>query len=61
MSDGEISKARISPIWLNTTGVQKTDFECLLKLRFKHLISAHGDILRDTAHWDVKNSVEEIS
>lgn len=60
-SDGEISKARISPIWLNATGVQKTDFECLLKLRFKHLISAHGDVLRDTAYRDIKNSVEEIS
>lgn len=59
MSDGEISKARISPIWLNATGLHKTDFDRLLKLKFKHLISAHGDILRDTAHHDIENSVKE--
>lgn len=61
MSAGEISKARISPIWLNTTGVHKADFNQLLQLNFKHLISAHGDVLRDTAYYDVKNSVAQIN
>ncbi|MCW8418682.1 hypothetical protein OQJ18_04355 [Fluoribacter dumoffii] len=61
ISQGEISKARISPIWLNATGVTQGDFDCLLKLKFKHLISAHGDVLRDTAYEDVKKSVGAIT
>ncbi|CAM2840100.1 Uncharacterised protein [Legionella steigerwaltii] len=60
LAHGEIAKARISPIWLNATGIHKADFDSLLQLRFKHLISAHGDVLRDTAYYDVKNSVEQI-
>ncbi|CDZ79301.1 hypothetical protein BN59_03619 [Legionella massiliensis] len=59
-ASGEIAKARISPIWLKATGVQKADFDSLLKLKFKHLISAHGDVLRDTAYLDVKNSVDRL-
>ncbi|WP_392537170.1 hypothetical protein [Legionella sp. 227] len=61
LSHGEIAKARISPIWLNATGVHKADFDSLLQLRFKHLISAHGNVLRDTAYSDVKNSIEQLS
>ncbi|KTC82753.1 hypothetical protein [Legionella cincinnatiensis] len=60
ISQGEIAKARISPIWLKATGVQGNDFAHLLKLRFKHLISAHGDVLRNTAYEDVNNSVRQI-
>lgn len=60
LSQGEIAKARISPIWLKATGVQGKDFEHLLKLKFKHLISAHGDVLRDTAYEDVYDSVRRI-
>lgn len=60
LASGEISKARISSVWVNATGVQKADFECLLKLRFKHLISAHGDILRNTAYNDVRDSVAQL-
>lgn len=61
LSNGEISKARISPIWLSATGVKKSDFENLMTLKFKHLISAHGDVLRDTAYEDVKKSIGAIS
>jgi len=61
ISQGEITKARISPIWLNATGVHKADFDYLLHLQFKHLISAHGDVLKNTAYEDVKNSVEQIN
>ncbi|KTD53681.1 hypothetical protein Lsan_4091 [Legionella santicrucis] len=60
ISQGEIAKARISPIWLHATGVQGGDFEPLLKLKFKHLISAHGDVLRNTAYEDINNSVRQI-
>ncbi|KTD13735.1 hypothetical protein Lgra_0870 [Legionella gratiana] len=59
-SQGEIAKAQISPIWLKATGVQSSDFAPLLKLKFKHLLSAHGDVLRNTAYKDVKNSVRQI-
>lgn len=59
-ANGEISKARISPVWLNATGTQKEDFECLLKLNFKHLISAHGELLKDSAKEDISASVEQI-
>ena len=58
ISNGEITKARISPVWLNATGVHKVDFAPLLQLKFKHLISAHGDVLRDTAYYDIENSVK---
>jgi hypothetical protein len=61
LASGEIATARISPIWLQATGVSKADFECLLNLRFKHLISAHGDVLKFTAYEDIKNSVEQLS
>lgn len=61
ISQGEIAKARISPIWLKATGVQGNDFTHLLKLKFKHLISAHGDVLRNTAYEDVKSSVRQVN
>lgn len=60
LSSFDISTARISPIWLNATGVNKSAFEDLMKLKFKHLVSAHGDILRNTAYEDVKKSIEVI-
>ena len=60
LSDGEISKARISPIWLKATGLNEASFDRLLNLEFKHLISAHGEVLRDTAYYDIQNSVREI-
>jgi hypothetical protein len=55
--NGEISKARISPIWLQATGLQKRDFEPLLNLNFVHLISAHGDVLYNTAYTDIQKSL----
>lgn len=60
LSRGEIAKARISPIWLQATGVQRVDFDGLLALKFKHLISAHGDVLRNSAYEDVKHSIEQL-
>lgn len=60
LADGEIAKARISPIWLQATGMDKVNFNHLLQLKFKHLISAHGDVLRDTAHNDIESSVNNI-
>lgn len=60
LAQGEIAKARISPIWLNATGVTKMGFEKLLSHPFKHLISAHGDVLKDTAHEDVDYSLKRL-
>lgn len=58
---GEFAKARISSIWLNATGVQKKEFDALLALKFKHLISAHGEVLRETAHQDIAASIAVLT
>ncbi|ODN43549.1 hypothetical protein [Piscirickettsia litoralis] len=57
---GEIAKARISPIWLEATGMRKEAFNQILGLKFKHLISAHGDVLKNTAYESVKKSILEL-
>lgn len=57
---GEIATARISPIWLNATGVKASDFDSMLAKPFKHLISAHGEVLRDNANRIVKERVSRL-
>lgn len=61
IEQGEITAARISPIWLKATGVKPSSFNRLLALKFKHLISAHGEVLKETAHDAIKQSVEKIN
>ena len=55
------NRATLGPIWLKKmTGGQplalRPDFERLLSLDFAHLVSGHGDVLRDTARADLRRS-----
>jgi len=49
--------ASISNIWKQATQVQRADFNQLLTLPFRHLISAHGAPLLNTAHEQLKTSI----
>lgn len=60
LASGEIASARISPMWLGATGVKREDFEPVMGKSFAHLISAHGDVLFDTAYDQVKQSIFAI-
>lgn len=55
---GFFGSATISNIWLQACQVQKQDFERLLMLPFKHLISAHGEPLLNVAHEKVASSIQ---
>ncbi len=57
---GEIQKARISAIWLQATGASKADFEQLSTLVFCHLISAHGEVLRNSAYEDIQEAISKL-
>lgn len=47
---GFFGKATISKIWQQAMAVKATDFEKLKELSFRHLLSAHGEPLLDTAY-----------
>ncbi len=49
-NQGLIKPANISPIWLGATHTNATDFYRLLKTKtFRHLLTAHGEPLMNTA------------
>lgn len=51
---GLVKPANISPIWLGATQVKISDFDMLLKtITFRHLITAHGEPLMNTAYEQV--------
>ncbi len=50
----------IADVWLQACNVQKADFEKLLALRFKHLLSAHGQPLLNNAYEAVTNSISKL-
>lgn len=52
-AQGFFQKANIGPGWLHACAPQASDFERIKALSFQHLISAHGEPLRDTAHADL--------
>jgi hypothetical protein len=59
---GFLGPAKIGPGWRSAAERKKGptfegDFERLLQLRWKHLLSAHGVPLRDTAHADLRRMV----
>lgn len=47
---GFIQPANVGPGWRNFCSPQASDFAALKQLQFRHLLSAHGVPLRDTAH-----------
>ena len=56
---GLVQPANISPIWLGATHATAVDFHRLLKLTFRHLLTAHGEPLRDQAKEKVSATVKE--
>ena len=56
---GFFGKAAISKIWQQAMAVKASDFEKLKKLPFRHLLSAHGEPLLDTAYQDVAETIKQ--
>jgi hypothetical protein len=58
---GLVKAANISPIWLGATHTQATDFQRLLEtMAFRHLITAHGEPLMNTAYEQVLTTVSRV-
>jgi hypothetical protein len=58
---GLVRPANISPIWLGATHTKGSDFDRLLKtMTFRHLITAHGEPVRNTAHQQVTATVKRV-
>jgi hypothetical protein len=54
---GFFGSGNIGPGWLRAAEPQKTDFDRLLGLGFRHLLSGHGEPLLNEAHSTVQGSV----
>ncbi|MBS0286923.1 MAG: hypothetical protein JSR17_06485 [Proteobacteria bacterium] len=59
-SQGFFGQATISTVWLDACQVKQTDFERLLKLKFHHLLSAHGEPLLNQAQEKLKETISTI-
>lgn len=60
MAQGLIRPANIPSTWRHACEPDAEDFRRLLERRFRHLISAHGEPLRDEAHARVQASVAGV-
>lgn len=60
-SQGLVKPANISPIWLGATRTNATDFYRLLKtVNFRHLLTAHGEPLKNTAMEQVTETMKRV-
>lgn len=59
-AQGLIRPANVPSTWLHACEPGEEDFRRLLALRFRHLISGHGEPLRDEAHARVAASVAAV-
>jgi hypothetical protein len=58
---GLVKPANISPIWLGATQTKSTNFHKLLKtMHFRHLITAHGELLMNVAYEQVSTTVKRV-
>lgn len=57
-TSGFFNPANIGPGWAKRTAVQSADFQRLMTLKFRHLISAHGAPLMDEAHAMMQKSID---
>lgn len=58
---GLIKPANISPIWLGATQTNVADFDRLLSsFTFRHLLTAHGEPLLETAYEQVTRTVRRV-
>jgi hypothetical protein len=56
---GFFGQATISKVWQQAMGIKATDFERLKELPFRHLLSAHGEPLLDTAYKAVLDTIKQ--
>lgn len=59
-AQGLIAPANIPATWLGACAPDIADFQRLLARRFRHLISAHGEPLRDEAHARIAARLAEL-
>lgn len=59
-AQGFIKEANIPASWVGACAPDVADFHRLLALPFRHLISAHGEPLRDQAHARIAARVAEV-
>lgn len=58
---GLVKPANITPIWLGATHTNATDFHKLLNTTtFRHLLTAHGEPLTNTAYEQVAETVKRV-
>jgi hypothetical protein len=58
---GLVKPANISPIWLGATHTKASDFDRLLKtMTFRHLLTAHGEPLMNTATEQVTATMKRV-
>ena len=61
IEQGLIQSASIDKIWLGAMGPKNTDFERLKFYKFKHLLSAHGQPMIDTAYEQLMPILKKLS
>ena len=59
-AQGLIHEANIPTTWLAACQPSRDDFERLLTLEFRHLVTAHGEPLRDVARERIRASVARV-
>jgi len=57
---GFFAPANIGPGWMQACQPKPSDFEALQKLEYKHLLSAHGTPLKDTAHEKIGATIARV-
>ena len=61
LAQGLIAPVSIDTIWLGVMKPKKEDFSRLKQLKFRHLFSAHGEPIIDTAHEQLMPVLERLS
>jgi hypothetical protein len=56
-AQGLIREANVPTTWLDACAPQRDDYDRMLQLEFRHLVSAHGEPLLDTARTRIRESV----
>jgi len=59
-ANGFFRTANVGPGWRSASKPEASDFERLIEMEFRHLLSAHGDPLIDSAHEDVVATLKEL-
>ncbi len=57
---GFIKPANVGPGWLQMSEPKPEDFAALKQRQFRHLLSGHGSVLRDTAHEQLSDTFRKL-